>query len=219
MQFDRRKVIFGVMAMLVVYFIVQFFISQRVEEVKLSLESQINLKLEEMREGVRAIGRTPSLPKVEQLIPECDFGERVEADDLLSKLDQGLPSSKIARLDRVFASCGSVLSERRGVAVLLFEEQLKALEDLTSLKLELLKENEDNTDLVKWRELLEIEKSINANLYKLVGVQRQIISILQTNLTDRSQLEILQVEAITTNNEMSQNSARATKLRSELLGS
>ena len=215
---SKQVVGWGVVFVVAVYLICNFFISERLSESRLSLDLLLENKVKEIKETASIIGSATPSPEVAKLIPECSLGERVEADDLLAKLDTSLPYAKMARLDRVFASCGDIFALRRGVMAMSLQGQIESLEELLKAR-EALSTLTTEYSLGKWNELLKTEIMINENLYKLVDVQRQIIAILQQPVSDRSQLEVLQVEAITTKTQMTQNTSRVIELRNELLES
>lgn len=215
---SKQAVGWGVILVIIIYFISNFFISERLSESRLNLDVLLDNKIKVIKETASIIGSATPSPEVEKLIPECSLSERIETDDLLAKLDTSLPYNKIVRLDRVFASCGDIFAVRRGVMAMSLQNQIDSMSEMIEAR-EALGNFTDKYSLDKWNELLKTEIKINENLYKLVDVQRQIIAILQLPVSDRSQLEVLQVEAITTKTQMSQNTSRVVELRNELLES
>ena len=215
---ERKSFFYGLAFGLVFISIVSMLVvDKRLSGFESSLNSDIENQVSVLRELAITTSKGASNTQAETLIGECSNDERVEFENLLSKLDSGLSINNLTKLNTLFGYCGHVFADRRMSMYFQMEREFNELEYLVTKKT-IIKDNDDNSvDLEKWRKLLDSERNVSKIFQEMVDVQEQIIdTLLAGKTTNSEEVQALLKKAQEIKNALNVATEEASKNRSEL---
>jgi hypothetical protein len=171
----------------IIYIISNLVINQALSEIKNSLDASITESNNTILEYESLQLKRQRLPLTEELIPTCSNQNQSEFDDFLVRLDSGLKSADLSKLQTLIESCGyaSVRQERHLQSLISLE--LKQIDILASLR-----QSISNIDEVKNKigdiRIRQIARQEANNLnYELVEIQQAIVAELLNNQSIESE--------------------------------
>ncbi len=114
----------------------------------------------------------------ERIVIDCTVDERTKFDSLLSRLNDGLPKSDLAVLERLFGRCGSFYAQRKAVMVARLEREVEVYANYVAQLQEVGGVDTEEYKLTVWQSLVEDEKIQSKEFGSLVAQQDSIISAL-----------------------------------------
>lgn len=166
----QKRILLISSSLLLLAGLVYGYVEYRLKNLRETLTAQVT----EQEALLNELFSTSSTP----YIHDCAVPERIEFDDLLGSLDQGLSSLQLSRLEHLFTLCGSYFADResllaatlsREVEVYVsYVEQLQALNTLPA-----------DENVQGWQAVADAEASHAASFVQLVSLQREIIEALK----------------------------------------
>jgi len=213
-----KIIVLVLVIMAIVYVLVNFLSSQRLQ----AYEESLTNKLEEQKEYLitmsNIIASNSVDDEVESIISDCDPSYRVSFNNLLDRLNNGLSEEELVELDNLLGRCGdyvstsaSIMSLRLGREIQIYQDYIVSLESLTGRKLE------EEYMLDTFLSLASEEAAQALLATELVSLQDDIIKMLISGTQpDSPQMENVLNEV----NEVQQNlllaSTKSNNFRSEL---
>lgn len=171
----------------IVFIISSLVINQALSEIKNSLNANIAETSSSILQYESLQSSRQKLALTEELIPSCSNENQSFFDDLLVRLDSGLNSSELTKLQFLIESCGyaSVRQERHLQSLISLE--LDKIDILTNLRESISNVDEIENEIIdiKIRQAVRLEAN-NLN-YELVKIQQAIVAELMNNLTIESE--------------------------------
>jgi hypothetical protein len=172
-------VLLVLMVTLLGYSIVQFVVTERLEDAT----NQIKLDIASQQTTISALSEVMSRGGVDEVtalvIKDCAADERARFDTLLGQLGDNLPRGELLDLARLFDRCASYYARQKAVMAARFVREVEVYEQFTHRLLTL----QPGVDLSAyatpiWQELAYIEQE-QSNLFEtLVSLQGGIIEAL-----------------------------------------
>lgn len=218
---NPKKIIVGVLAGAVVFYLItNFIVDRRLATLESELLADINEQLELVSDTATLLGRGGANETVAAIVPECASLDMARYDSLLASLDRGLSGLELVELKGLFDRCGDTASARRAVMTLTLAGQVNNLESLVSHYESLGKKFEPNTLVQDWAELVKLEQDISHNFNQLVTAQGNIIGALVLDTPSSSlTVENIRVEAEAVRGKLTELTGIAAPLRSRLVKS
>lgn len=111
-------------------------------------------------------------------IHDCAIAERIEFDDLLGSLDQGLSSVELSRLEYLFSLCGSFFADRESLLATTLSREVEVYVSYVE-QLQALKTLPADENVQEWQRVAAAETSHAASFVQLVSLQHEIIKALK----------------------------------------
>jgi hypothetical protein len=172
-------VLLVLMVTLLGYSIVQFVVTERLEDAT----NQIKLDIAGQQTTIATLSEVMSRGGVDEItalvIKDCGADERARFDTLLGQLGDNLPRGELLDLARLFDRCGSYYARQKAVMAARFVREVEVYEQFTHRLLTLQPGADLSTYATPiWQELAYIEQE-QSNLFEtLVGLQGGIIEAL-----------------------------------------
>jgi len=218
---NAKKIIIGVLAGVVIFYLVtSFIVDRRLQALSSKLEEGVSQQLEIVTDTATLLGRGAASESVAGIVPECSSLDTAKYDSLLSLLDRGLPASELIELKGLFDRCGDTASVRRSVMTLTLTEEVKALAMLASDYESLGNKLNGDSLIDDWNELLTLEQDISSVFNQLVIAQGNIIGALVSDTPASSlTVENIRVQAEEFKGRLIELTGAAAPLRSRLVKS
>jgi hypothetical protein len=156
----------------------------------------------------------------DSIISNCPSNDLASYNQLLGRLNEGLSTAELARLDRDFGRCGYRNYQRRAILVLQFEAQLQVLQQQLQLLALTGTQSDSEERVVSWDELLTAEQSLTLQFRRLTELQDQIIQSLLLGADIGSpEIEEILLEVKQTRDAMAVRHLQLETLREQLLPS
>ncbi len=201
-----------------VYFLSSAIADTKTKELEKYTETNIENQISTLKETATILGRGAVSEDVSEIVPDCSSGDSTKYDTLLSSLDKGLSRSDLIELKSLFDRCGDRASSRRSVMSLKLGYEVASLENKVESLNQITDEEYAEIDLVKWNDLAKKENEIALLFTQLVRAQDEIIStLLGTVSSNVRSVEEIRVEAEVIRTQLTNATAEASRLRSELI--
>ncbi len=147
------------------------------------LELQTKVQIAEQGKILIAIAETTARNGAdvvtESIVKDCALDERVKFDDLLGRLDKGLPKEQLIELDRLFGRCGKFSADRKSMMVSRLSREIE-IYDTSVNQLSAITGNDQSEffKVAKWKMLVSEEKKQSELFTRLVSLQDKIITAL-----------------------------------------
>lgn len=218
----NKKVQFLTLAILVLivsFISIRVALNERLQELQLETKVLIGDQETLLSSIVVTTARNGADEITESIIKDCSLNERNRFDELLSKLDAGLPRAELIELERLFGRCGAFYAQRKSVMVSRLVREIEILQMLVG-QLSNLTDTDVSVEykLKEWKELSSLEQKQSRLFSELVDVQDRIISSLLEGKTPSSpeMVAILQ-EARDTQQELAVTNTQTATIRSGLV--
>lgn len=202
----------------IIYLFASLVIEKRLQDMRVYLDSQIISETKVLSDLAAITGKGGSNEQADTIVSDCSHENRTKYESLLSSLDSGLAINDLKSLEILFNSCGDVFSSRRSSMAMQLEREYKTLEQLF-LQRSLLGDNDEkNTTLSKWKELVDNEMIISNHFRTLVKIQKQIIdAVISGKTIDSDEVVKLRTEAKEINDKMVLVTELSSVMRSALI--
>jgi hypothetical protein len=209
----------GIIIFLVIYAVSSFVVHERLEDVRTTIELQISEQQTLLASIAETTARNGADATTEAIVRDCATDERKEFDSLLGRLDAGLSTTELTKLERLFGRCGSFYSERKSVMVARFEREIDLYETYITQLEALESSDEEKTYKVdRWKELVQKEKLQSESFSKLVPLQDKIITTLLSGKSIQSEeLKVTLQEARDVQEMLILANTQASQIRAELI--
>jgi hypothetical protein len=211
--------LYGFLVAVLVSLASALIVHERLKDLRSTLELQIAEQQALLISLAETTARNGADATTETIIRDCAAEERREFDLLLGKLDTGLPTAELAKLERLFGRCGSFYSERKSVMVARLEREIDLYETYIA-QLQTLKgvDVEKTYQVDRWKELAAKEQQQSDSFAKLVPLQDRIISALLAGKSIQSDdLKITLQEARDVQELLILANTQASQIRAELI--
>lgn len=217
----HKSLIWGVLSgVIIMYALSAVIVENKLSALKQSFDANIAKEISVLSDLAVTTGKGGFNHEAETMINDCSNEERVKFEALLSTLDSGLAHSDLIILNNLFSSCGHVFANRRTSMQNQMERELAFLESLVEKRQLVDDYDASSIKLSKWQELVDTEKSINADFQGMVVVQKGIIdSLIAGKTTNSAEVQNLQKEAQELKEKLSVATGKSSAIRSELISS
>lgn len=171
--------IFGIIT---VYGLASAVAVYRTQTAQILLQEEITRLENEATKVATAINKNETLYAVDELLSNCSVEDRDSFESLLSRLESGLNKTELSNLSQYFDRCAAVSAQKRTILTIYLENIVKSLSVAVDARKSLSEYEEMDVRQVRYAELLQAEKAINAQLFALVDLQAEIITSLQTGV-------------------------------------
>lgn len=202
-----------------VYAGVNYLTGKRTADLQIEIEKKLADQKAILKTISEVTGRNGADATTEAIVSDCSVEERKEFDNLLGKLDEGLPQSELQKLDRLFGRCGYYFAQRKSIMVARLNREVMVYENFVS-QLEALtgSSKSDEYAIETWKKLAENENKQSVLFMDLVRTQDSIISTLLSGKTaDSSEMQVILNEVKEIQGTLSVTNIQTADLRTELL--
>jgi len=202
-----------------VYGLATYFANQRTAE----LESQTELLISEQQTILATIAeitaRNGADAVTESIVRDCTAAERSSFDSLLGNLNNDLTRTQLVELERLFGRCGGFYSERKSMMVSRLGREIEIYETYVNQLSLITGTNEAKSyNLEQWRELAAAEKKVSELFSNLVTQQDEIITVLLSGSSPRSdELQMILREVNETQETLTVTNTQVSRLRADLV--
>lgn len=221
---NHRPTMYQILAVLAgcvaAYMIIQAAVSARQQSVVVVLQDEIQKTEATLQTIAATTARLGADPVADSIISNCPSNDLASYNQLLGRLNEGLSTPELTRLDRDFGRCGYRNFQRRSILVLQFESKMQLMQQHMAL-LELTGTRSDVVErLSAWEELLVAEQSLTLQFRRLTELQDQIIqALLLGSSIGSSEIEEILLEVKQTRDAMAVRHLQLESLREQLLPS
>jgi len=169
---------------------------QRTATYQTLVTTQINEQTQRVSTLAEATARTQVADTVGAIVQDCPLPKRVEFDQLLGQLDDGLSRADLLTLDQLFDACANIQALRKAVMVDRLNREIAVL-DTYSQQLQSLKgQSEPLADVATWQAVAALEATQSDGFAGLVVAQKQIIDALLEGKTADSPEMIMILDTV-----------------------
>jgi len=169
---------------------------QRTATYQTLVTTQINEQTQRVSTLAEATARTQVANTVGAIVQDCPLPKRVEFDQLLGQLDDGLSRADLLTLDQLFDACANIQALRKAVMVDRLNREIAVL-DTYSQQLQSLKgQSEPLVDVATWQAVAALEATQSDGFAGLVVAQKQIIDALLEGKTADSPEMIMILDTV-----------------------
>jgi len=156
------------------------------------LQTNIDSQVALISELAELTDRNGADAVTEKIISDCP--RRVEFENQLMRLDTATKRELIS-IQQLFESCGAFFSERKALMVSRLEREFKGLKNNLALLNTIRDLTPKEEKLKEWEKLIELEKTRSSLLSEQTEIQEKIISLLMSDTSVTSQINVLVQDA------------------------
>jgi hypothetical protein len=183
-----------------------------------AIEDRLHAELEETRATLADLAvvtdRNGADALTERIIVDCP--RRTEFENLLNRLGTAT-KKELLNAQQLFESCGAFYSERKALMVAQLEREFAHYEETLSLLAELDDVATLETDLSKWKALIEAENKRSSFLTEQTNIQSEIITLLIEGTGTQTRINELVRRAQSISESLSVTDAQIDEMRMGLM--
>jgi spore maturation protein SpmB len=214
-----KHIVIALLGALVAYFLINGLVDSRFSEIEQNTRSAIAEQEKIMVLVAETMARSGADEVTESIIKDCTLTERNEFDNLLANLNNGLSSTQLTQLERLFGRCGDFYAKRKAVMSARFTREIEVFALYVS-QLAVIGADDAAQEyrVAKWEELAEAEQKLSDLFSELVLVQDEIIaSLLSGNSADSEETQTILQRAGEIQQNLLVTNQQAAAVRSELV--
>ena len=210
-QFKKyRNVLFFFAFAGLAYALVVVIVREKLDDLHAQIQMQISQQQTLLATIAETTARNGADVVTEAIVRDCNVNERAEFDNLLGRLDKGLSSIELTKLERLFGRCASFYPQRKSVMVSRLSREVEIYASyVEQLKAVSNEEVVASYKVSEWQQLTIKEQKQSELFAKLVTQQEKIIETLMSGKSPKSEeinsvlkaVEETQISLVQTNQE------------------
>lgn len=219
---NKKTLQYGVLGLLLaigIGLVIEVVVTERLEDVTAVVALQQEKQRGLLQVLAETTGRNSADATTEAIVQDCPADERIRFDELLGRLNQGLPRAELLELDRLFVACGPFFADRKTAMVARLQRELEVYENYTA-QLEAVTGSDlaSEAQLEAWRSLVAFEETQSQYFSELVQLQKDIITaLLDGKATDSPEITTILTAVREARQNLDLASTQAATVRTELL--